>query len=288
MRLGTSAALHADINPNERQLIMRHTTLAAIAIALAPMACMQQQEDPEVNEESVASTTQAVTEGASTIVALSAPLQTADTPMQATPDAPLVEGEVKVMVETSVQDMGIVTDPSCISYNWSGLTATATFTNCQLVVTGAVLNGTVALTVVTQPLGVEFGFQNLTVDGRSVDGTIDLYLTGQLGALQAHLDANLALSNGVQTVSFEEFGIVADQSGITADGLASGEVHDVDIEALHWNYGVCLPVSGSLQFEEANVPITVTFLATTPSTGSVMVQIGTLPPNSTQIFQPCP
>ena len=261
----------------------------ALTSALAFVACAQPQQEEEVDEGAIQSTTQAITTSATTAVSFTAPISVASD--EGSPDAPLGDMEVKAMVETSVGQSGIVVDPSCVSYSWAGLTATATFTGCVLVVSGATLDGTITLTVTTMPLGVSLGFTNLTVGGASVDGSIGLYLAGKLGALEAHLEADLDIANGGRSVSFDPLSVVTDGSGVTASGQAAvvgtAESEEVDITDLHWNYGVCLPVSGSLYFEEGTIPITITFLATTPNDGVVLVQIGSQPAAKMQLLQPC-
>lgn len=269
---------------------MRFNTIALTSLALTFVACAAPQEEEEANEEAIQSTTQAITASATTAVSFTAPISVASD--AGSPDAPLGDMEVKAMVETSVAQSGIVVDPNCVSYSWAGLTATATFTDCVLVVSGATLDGTMSLTVTTMPLGVSFGFTDLMVGGSSVDGSIGLYLAGKLGALEAHLEADLDIANGGRSVSFDPLSVVADGSGVTASGHAgvvgTAESEEADIDDLHWNYGVCLPVSGSISFEEGTIPITVTFLATTPEDGVVLVQIGSQPAAKMQLMQPCP
>jgi hypothetical protein len=269
---------------------MRRTSFACLALALvlAP-ACNPSEED--VDEEAVASATQAITATAGPAVAFSAPVATSS-PSDLQPGGDLGETELHALTEDSVSGSGLVGDPSCVSFAWNELSLTATFDQCELEATGAILDGVIVLTIHMAPAGVQLAFMDLTVDGVALDGSLDLRLAGQLGALQAQIAADLSIGSGGSSVTFTGVELTADASGATVSGDTEVETpsfHDtVTLTNVHWDRGLCHPVSGTLDLEESGIPVVVTFLPTTSADGKVLLKIGSAQPVEQQLLQPCP
>lgn len=266
----------------------RSLALATLTLALAPIACNATEPPPE--EESIQSTTQAVTTAVGTAVAFTAPIALADSGAPGDAVEQPNQGEVHTMAEQAVSASGIAMDPTCVTYSWQALTLTATFDHCQLAFGGAEVDGTIVLEVSTAPLGVEIALVDLMIDDASVDGTVGMYVAGTLGALELSLNADLAMSNAGSSAELHELSLTANASGATASGRAvaitGSESIDVTLTAVHWDRGLCLPVSGSLLLDDST-DVIVTFLPTTPQDGIVTVKIGSAPPAQMQIFQPC-
>ena len=57
------------------------------------------------------------------------------------------EDTARERIESGVSGNSIVTDETCVGYDWSGLMATITFTDCIMEATGAPLTGALTLAV---------------------------------------------------------------------------------------------------------------------------------------------
>ena len=54
-----------------------------------------------------------------------------------------------------------------------------------------------------------------------------------------------------------------------------------------WHGGGCLPSSGTLSYTDGGQGITITFIAETPATGDVLLQVGIFPAFRTSLLTPC-
>ena len=63
---------------------------------------------------------------------------------------------------------------------------------------------------------------------------------------------------------------------------------DATLSGVTWVSGECLPSSGSLTYEDGTYgTVTVTFLPTTPTAGTVQIQYGMFPAFETDLLTAC-
>ena len=210
-------------------------------------------------------------------------------------------------VEAGVSGNSVVTDSACVSYSWSGLSATITFADCELEETGESLTGAVTLSVSFHPTSFGLTFSSLTSGSRNIDGSLTLNVGGacqtddqactpcgdsdpSCGARrvsQRTVTGNLTITDGGSTtLAIESLSIVnTSGAGTTVSGTVTSGGITVAASDLSWNQGDCLPSSGTVTLDESLI---VTFDASTPTTGNVSVQLPPLPPVTQMLFAACP
>jgi hypothetical protein len=247
-------------------------------------------EQPEL-PASVETTAHAATRAAGTTAAFGAPLF--ETAKGLHMDLP-AEGETRWRIEEAVAGNSVVSDPSCVSFDWEGLVASVTFTSCTLELNGAVADGSVSMDVVLQPeSSIEIVFEGLVVDGVAVDGTVLVEASGRRDDPWASLSSQLVFegADGSAEVDLDELSVTTGPHSTAVGGqghLADDSLEtDFTLSALAWERGDCIPSSGSISYTEESQTIAITFLGTTPGTGAVEVQVGSLPPQEAEIFDPC-
>jgi hypothetical protein len=216
------------------------------------------------------------------------------------------ESMTQTRMESAISGSSVVTPATCATYAWSGLMVSATFSGCTFELTGMSIDGAVSITVAYFPLRIVATFTALTIGDLTVDGDLTLNLggacrTGDMGCTacadtdpmcaeerteQRTLSGSLSLTSGTTTVlAIESLTLSADTVGATASGEVTLGTTAMTATDLHWAWGDCLPTSGTLAIPSAST--TLTFLATTPATGSVQVQVGTLDLGEQVLFMAC-
>lgn len=218
------------------------------------------------------------------------------------------EDTARERVESGVSGNSIVTDETCVTYDWSGLMVTITFASCMMEATGEPLEGALTLAVGLFPTRFTMTFTDLQVGTLGLDGEVGLLLGGRcregddgcagcpdsdpectsMRENQQTLTADLTLESGASaSLVIEDMQVVHGTTGTELDGTAevtstmsSGTLTATDV---HWNPMECLPSSGSVTYG----PTTIELQATTPTTGNVLVTVPPFPTVETMLFEPC-
>lgn len=182
-----------------------------------------------------------------------------------------------------------VSEGSCVTFDWSALTATVTFDSCTFEQIGKPVSGTVVATISFMPATIALDLQSVSVGDRTVDGNVDL--TFAVEGLSA--DASLTYDYGGTStqVDMDVLVMVAGESALlngTATFSAGGSTTSVELGDITWNKGVCHPTSGTADFEEADRTVTVQFLEMTPVTGEVAITLPPAPTAVVALLEPCP
>ncbi len=187
------------------------------------------------------------------------------------------------LVEDAVATNSIVTEAACVTFDWSGLTASITFTDCTLEATGLPLDGGITFTVTINPTSFALDFEQLTMGPSTVDGSVAVSFTGD-GMLGRTTTADLTLSDGAETTHFTLTGgrLDVEAGSVSANGSGTISTSALDaayeVDDVSWAQGDRCPSGGTLALDQEGLPnVTVTFLPTTPSDGAVEVQIGSFP-----------
>jgi hypothetical protein len=270
-------------------------------------------ELPAETREAVVALTEAVTAAA----ALGAPLVEDGEALRDSPDSwtpgDLRDSTTRDRIEQGVAGDSIVTDGTCVAFDWAMLTVSITFTGCVLELTGESLDGTVTLAVSFGPTTLTMTLDALSIGELTVDGTAALNLGGSCRDSdptctpcpdddeaclaeqepQRTLTASLTLTMGTSfEISVEALELETDGSGATMSGEGSivSESLTADFVAtdLRIVTGDCLPSSGTLSLDDGGPLVTtITFLSATPDDGVVTVQLGSFPPADLALFSPC-
>jgi hypothetical protein len=163
----------------------------------------------------------------------------------------------------------------CVTATLSGATVAVTFgTGCS--VRGSTLSGQLSLTVTKTggTLTVSATFVGVEVDGKALDGSLQLMTTGD-GTYQVTYN----LTSGTTTVT-GDVGLVGTPGEVTLSGTlttaGSGRSASATLAGLHYVIGDCSPSGGTATIASARFAGTITFLATTPQDGQVEVGRGRL------------
>lgn len=256
----------------------------------------------------------AVSTGISAAAALAAPMVQDAEQLRDTPDAlpgAAREGATRTRVEDGVAGNSIVTDPACVTFDWTAireLRVTITFASCTLEATGEPLDGMLSMQVLFGPSRVAMEFTALTIGTIDIDGSLELAVGGvcRVGdttcvrcadadttcmaaqANQRTLNADLTVSSGAGfAITLDAVQIDADATGRTINGAGTiastaftGTFTATDVFA---NTGDCLASGGSVDLDDGRVwlgvPVitTMTFLPTTPADGEVYLQVNGFP-----------
>jgi hypothetical protein len=243
------------------------------------------QREPEPTEPPPASSVQAASTVTSTFVAGSSPVAALGGAMSPSSEELSMGGDLqnpdttRASVEADAS-ANLAGDPSCVTVTWGeGLRATVQFTNCLLVATGELLNGSLSLELRLNPVTISVTAASLTAGARSIDGTASLSLAQTTPQVAFQVGADLTLDGGDHQLTLTALRLTVSRTGLVLDGSARVEVPASSIDAsvsphgMTFAAGDCLPSSGTLDFDDGTLSGTVTFFATTPSTGIVSVQI---------------
>jgi len=265
------------------------TTLAVVSLLLTTTACGG-EESSDI-PASTGAATSALTTGGGAAVALGAPssLELAKLKSQL---SKVTEAAARTSLEKGLAGAAAVKTPSCATVKWSGnLSGTVTFKDCTTRQGGKKLNGTVGVAVTLPPkLGFTLTLTQLEVDGTAVSGTLTVTPSGAAGAT---VTGNLAYSSadGATSVSFSSLSMSITPAAVTLSG--SGAIKSASLDStftasnITWKSSDCLPTSGSVTYTDGGATVVVTFLATTPQTGEVQVQVGSLPARTVALLPPC-
>jgi hypothetical protein len=196
------------------------------------------------------------------------------------------EEEVQQATEQGVDENG----QGCVTFAWSGLSATMTFEQCPMA-SGEVLNGSVTLSLVLSPyVGIAVGCNQLSMGDKVLDGWMGLAASGPIEDLTISVGVDMSFDDPNSHLELRET-VMAIHSGIASlDGQGQVSVDGTDTSFgasnLIWDFSDCLPTSGSLSFT-VEIPVNVTFLESTPETGIVVVEYGNIGPFEYPLFPPC-
>jgi len=227
-------------------------------------------------------------------------------------------------VEDGVSGHSIVTDPMCVAFAWDfasePISVTVTFSSCTLEASGESLDGAITIGVRFGPTELVMSFDALHIGLLSFDGSVSVRLGGRCGpdtgggcvvcgdadpacmatqANQQTLVANVMVeTGGVFTITLDETTLTTDATGTTLSGggsITSGSYSgDFTLNDTFIAMGDCLPSMGSVDLDDGGgLMVTYTFLATSPTDGSVYVQVNgfpslTPPPPTVPVFSACP
>lgn len=182
----------------------------------------------------------------------------------------------------------------CASFQWNGgLSGTITFTGCVLDATGQTIDGSLGISIKIRPqTAMTLTFSKLQVGGNTYDGSLKISVSA--GPPRATLAADLSYTSadGDTTVTLQDVTVVRSGGKTTMDGKGTVQTGSVSTafsaKGLTWNKGDCLPSSGTLTLSaQQTATVVITFLPTTPQTGVVQVQVGSLPATEMALFSPC-
>jgi hypothetical protein len=138
-----------------------------------------------------------------------------------------------------------------------------------------------------------FTFTGLSVNARTLDGTLSVSTTNGTSYTGA---AHLTSQGGTADFPAITLALDTDGKGVTLSGggtvSSSSASTQVSFASVHHSFGACYADAGSITLakttvtkrgKSVTVTETVTFLATTPATGQVEVQIGTGTPATVQL-----
>ena len=202
------------------------------------------------------------------------------------------EADGRARVEKAISGNSVVTDKSCVTYNWKGLSGTVAFLGCTLEVNGKSLDGTVNVTIVIKPdTSVTLSFTQLKVGSTTFSGSLKVGFSKAGITATMTADLSYTSTDGKTTLTLK--GITVAYTGgvatINGQGHIKSDKLDTDFTAANvsWKKGDCLPSAGTLTMEYGGATVVITFLSTTPQTGKAQVQIGNLPPTELPLSTSC-
>lgn len=211
----------------------------------------------------------------------------------------------QMRVENGVSGNSVVTDASCVTFVWGGLSATVTFNNCILEETGEPLSGSISLAVSFHPSEFVLTLSDLTSGSRTLSGNLTLNVGGACSDQdkncsacpdtdpscearrqnQSTLSGNLTvMEGGSTTVTIESLTLARNATGTTVSGTVASSSSSLTASNIRFEQGDCLPSSGTLTLDGN---ITVEFVSTTPSTGTVNITVPPFPTIPQMLFEAC-
>lgn len=264
----------------------RSSTLPIAAVALVTLAagCAPADDAPPTSEEVATEVGDAVARSVDVVAALEAPMAAA-----LEEDGTNAATGLRARIEDALALL--VVDPACISASWVLNTATVRFADCELVSSGAPLDGAISLRVRPLVPSVVVTMDALTLGQDSVAGSITARPVGALADLTFAVDVDLTFAGAERSLAFAGTGTAGGQDGVTISGtgsvVAPELVADATVDAVHWDHATCLPSSGEVELVTEAVHGFITFLPTTPETGEVLLRFPPLPAAPFGMFQPC-
>ena len=265
----------------------RFVLVPALASVLALGACTQNtDEEPEpVSQAQAQQAIQSIQEGTAAAVAVVNPFVTKEKALSQAQSEEAVKSEVQS--GTSSPDSS---QPSCTEVTWlGGLSANFSFNQCPTK-SGGTVNGDLSLGISFLPTRFAIGFKQLQFDDKMLDGFG--MITFQTG--KTTLDADFTYTSpGASTyINLNGVTVTVDPTGTTLNGSGALKLGSLNgsfsLAAPRWKKGDCMASSGSLTYTQVNsVPVTATFLPTSPADGVVQIQIGSLPPYSQKLALAC-
>ncbi len=179
---------------------------------------------------------------------------------------------------------------SCAMVSTSGNTVTANFgapPGCKLT-NGLTVSGTVTATVSASGMTttVALAFMNVTVDGRSLSGTMSFATTNGTSFQTTVALTSGSMVNGTVTVT-------GASTGFTFNGMlslvASDATTNLTLNNVVYVTGDCYPSGGSMGVSKGKTSETIIFDAASASSGKVTVTIGKLSfPSTLPAYGQCP
>lgn len=245
---------------------MKHYYLAPTVLSITALAC---GGTPDTAESEALQTTQTVSQALISTGELRAGVDLEDISARASGASAAVEAARQRMAAWS-----------CLQIELLGTTLTLDFgTGCTL--HGTTYSGEVMVQAASQnsTLGFDLTLTSFSNSQATYDGTASF----DAGPGQTATTLDLMISQAGQSKQLDYVGqSSADAQGQSYTGSGSidegGVVRGFDAQGLHHSVADCYPDAGTLVLSSAGTPdITVTFSATTPTTGEVSVQVGRLP-----------
>ncbi|NIS33397.1 MAG: hypothetical protein GWN73_23930, partial [Actinobacteria bacterium] len=272
-------------------------------------------------DPSSADAVRALTRGAGAAAALVGPLLTETEALRddarAETSGDTRRTAVRERIERAVAGESIVTDGTCVTFDWMllALRVTITFSGCVMEATGEPLDGALTLDVNVGPTEVILTFDSLVIADVGIDGEVGLRVGGtctegdpdctpcadgdeacaemQMNQQTIWADITFVLDGESVNVMLSDVTIAHDTTGTTIGGTGtiSSPTFDGSFVAtdVKWEPMECLPSSGTVLYTPTGgTPVTVTLLATTPDDGIVEVEIPPFPAVPYELFPPCP
>jgi hypothetical protein len=167
----------------------------------------------------------------------------------------------------------------CGSVTVAGTTVTVAFgppPGCTLK-TGIAISGTATATISSGngTTKVALGFASLVVGGHAVDGTATLTTTdGSKFTAELAIRSGSTSISGTVTVQGSKGAFTVDGPLTVTGGDAGTSGTSVVFTSMHYTLGACYPDGGSMKVTKGLVTETITFDASTPTTGVVTVTTG--------------
>lgn len=160
----------------------------------------------------------------------------------------------------------------CGTADRTGESVTLTFPSGCTLVTGQSVSGvlTVQLTSGDGGAAATLALDTLTVDGRTIDGT--LAVAAATGSLTLALDLTTARGTVEGTLT-----VTSNASSVAVDGiLALGPVTTLGFDGVTWETGACYPNGGAVSVSTGPATQTIVFDAASAGSGVVTVSQGSL------------
>jgi hypothetical protein len=200
------------------------------------------------------------------------------------------EGTIRQRLRSAIRDS--VVSVGCVSFSWTLTSATVLFDECELLDTGARIDGSTTISVRILNRSVTVTLDDLAIGSAELYGSMTARLMGPLGELTVGVDSEMTLANIPATLIVDGLEVDANLEGMTMWGPGAVISPNLDattsVDQVHWNLGECWPSSGSVSFVDGNLEGTITFVPTTPETGEVQLQLHPLPPATVEMLPACP
>ena len=136
-------------------------------------------------------------------------------------------------------------------------------------ITGSV---SIALTKEGSTLTAVTTYTNMTVNGKSLDGSLTFVTTTGSG-----FTVSGSVVSGDKTLTFSSLNVTGSPSSMTVTGgvavVQGGATTQLDFQSVTYTTGACYPNGGSVVLTRGALEETITFSSTTPSTGEVSVEV---------------
>jgi hypothetical protein len=189
-------------------------------------------------------------------------------------------------------DEPVVEGTTCVTWTWGvGLSATIVFDMCTLQ-SGDTVDGTLTIAITLTPVTIALGFDALTINQDTLDGTLAVSSTGGDGDRVTTLttDFTYTTGGGATTLALSGVTVTNTETGTVIDGSGALTTESVDVTftatAVTWKDGECHPSSGTLRYDDGTVDATIGFLPTTPADGIVTVTVGSFTTQA-MLLAPC-
>jgi hypothetical protein len=187
-------------------------------------------------------------------------------------------GNANLVSAHILQELGATNDSGakCGSVTLTNTTVTASFgpaPGCTLP-NGTKISGTISvgITKASSTITIAMTMTTVMVNGVALDGTVQFSTTN---GTTFTLSGNF--TSGTTTYSSTGLTFTGSTGVVTVDGnfsITTDTTTTYTLAAVTWKVGDCYPNGGSLTIKTGLIAMTLTFDATTPTTGNVTVTIG--------------